>query len=583
MVLARKLAHLARGRRRSGREKGIVGARAGVRRFGPTIGLTLLSCLIAGAGVLGALSPTATPSPLARHDSAPVHHHRTKAAAPLGNKLELLGAKVVHLPPATTPPVAAPAALVSAPIADRENLAFAPYWTLAQSPTFNLNGLSTIAYFSVGVNPDGTLDESGPGWNGFESQDLADLITRAHATNERVVLTVNDFGQNSLDALTSSPSAPATLANALIPLLAAKSLDGVNFDFEGTGSADQAGLTRLIAASSALLRANDPHWQITMDTYASSAGDPGGFYNIPALAPSVDALFVMAYGLNLAGTASAASPLTSSLFSDLQTLQQYTAAVPANKVILGIAFFGVDWPTSNGTMGATATGPATDIADAQVGAAEPQYWDPVTQTGWTSYQVASQWHESYFETPYALYDVAQLAAHYAVRGVGIWALGMEDNGPQMIGALDGLAPAGGPGAAGPQATSSSPTAVAAAPPPAAGVTTPPPAPAPTTTPPPSASTSTTKPLPASTTTTTGPVSIATYNGRTVTLNPVAPGNVDTLLPEGTVVNFESTDPRYSCLNGKSFAVYQYGLLSGKDVALAKTPTDCVTQNFAFSA
>ncbi len=132
----------------------------------------------------------------------------------------------------------------------------------------------------------------------------------------------------------------------------------------------------------------------------------------------------MAYGLNLQGASSAASPLTSGLFSDLQTLEQYTAVVPASKVILGIAFFGVDWPTNNGTMGATATGPASDIADAQVSSAAPQYWDPVTDTGWTSYLVGSQWHESYFETPYALYEVAQLAAHYAVRGVGIWALGM---------------------------------------------------------------------------------------------------------------------------------------------------------------
>ena len=51
------------------------------------------------------------------------------------------------------------------------------------------------------------------------------------------MLTVNDFGQSSLDALTSSPTAAGTLSAALIPLLQAKSLDGVNFDFEGDGSA----------------------------------------------------------------------------------------------------------------------------------------------------------------------------------------------------------------------------------------------------------------------------------------------------------------------------------------------------------
>src|SRR6202044_235948 len=205
----------------------------------------------------------------------------------------------------------------------------APYWTLAQSPMFDITGLSTIAYFSIGVNPDGTLDESGPGWDGFQSQDLADLISRAHAAGERVVLTVTDFGQSSLDALTSSPSAPATLSGVLIPLLQAKSLDGVNFDFEGEGSGDQAGLTNLITSVAGALRAADPHWQITMDTYASSAGDPGGFYNIPALANSVDAFFVMAYELNLGAAQTAASPLTSIQFSDSTTLAQYTAVVPA--------------------------------------------------------------------------------------------------------------------------------------------------------------------------------------------------------------------------------------------------------------
>jgi len=106
-----------------------------------------------------------------------------------------------------------------------------------------------------------------------------------------------------------------------------------------------------------------------MDTYASSAGDPNGFYNIRALAPAVDAFFVMEYGLNLQASASATSPLTSTLFSDKTTIDQYVAAVPASKVILGMPFFGIDWPTSDGTLTAHATGPATTISYGQIMAA----------------------------------------------------------------------------------------------------------------------------------------------------------------------------------------------------------------------
>ena len=207
-----------------------------------------------------------------------------------------------------------------------------------------------------------------------------------------------------------------------------------------------------------------------MDTYASSAGDTGGFYDIPALAQYVDAFFVMDYELNLAGSSSAASPLTSGAFSSLTTLEQYTKAVPASKVILGLPFFGIDWPTTNGTMAANAAGPAADIADSQAEGHGPEYWDPVTATAWTSYLVGSQWHESYYEGEYGLYQAAQAATRAGARGVGIWALGMDNDGAQMIASMDGFDP-GQPASTGPASTSASPAAPAAAPapaPPAAG-------------------------------------------------------------------------------------------------------------------
>jgi spore germination protein YaaH len=543
---------------------------------------------------VGARPPTAQPHRHAAHESRAAKASTVGQGLAFGNRAAASQAKAVYLPPATAAPTAAPAALVSAPpLAGREDFAFAPYWSLAQAPTFTLTGLSTLAYFSVGVNPNGTLEESGPGWNGYQSQALADLITRAHVANERVVLTIDDFGQDSLDALTSSPTAPATLAAQLIPVLQAKNLDGLNFDLEGAGSRDQAGLTNLVSAVSGALRAANPHWQITMDTYASSAGDPGGFYNIPALAPFVDAFFVMAYELNLQGTQNAVSPLTSGAFSDLTVAQQYAAVVPANKVIMGTPFFGIDWPTNNGTLQAQPTGPAADIADSQVtGTTDPIYWDPVTDTGWTSYQVGNQWHESFFEDPYSLYMVAQLATQHGLRGVGIWALGMEDNGPQWITALDGFAPASGPGSTGPSATSASPPATSASPPPGS-----PPATASgagegaapggststtsTTSTAPTGTTSTTKPSPSTTTSTTTPAITGTYEGKTWNLTPAAAATVSRGLAFGTLNNFSTTDPAYSCLNGTPLAVYLDGSLLGHYVAIAVKPTDCINQDFTF--
>ena len=305
-----------------------------------------------------------------------------------------------------------------------------------------MQDLTTLAYFSVDANADGTLDESGSGWNGYESQDLVNLVTRSHAAGDRVVLTVTDFSQSSLDAITSDPNAGARLSAALIAALTAKNLDGVNFDFEGEGSSDQAGLTTLITQVSNALHAANPHWQVTMAVYASAAADAGGFYNIAALAPALDGFFVMAYDMNSKTTPSATSPLVGGGYNDTEALQQFTAVVPAAKVILGVPYYGYDWPTTDGTSAAQATGPESPLSDGVIAASgHPTYWDPTTQTAWTSYQVGTQWHETYFDNPTSLALKAQLADLFHIGGVGIWALGMDGNNPAMLAALLGNAPA----------------------------------------------------------------------------------------------------------------------------------------------
>jgi spore germination protein YaaH len=577
MALADKLAHLGRGADFSGMGRRISGWTARGRRHLPVLlcGVAATTVLVASGVTLLGASPAHAPKA-----ARPAHHQSTSnSASALGNRMAAVHIPAVSLPAATGAPIAAPVALVNAPpLASRENFAFAPYWTLPQSASFPLTGLSTIDYFAIGVNPNGTLDESGSGWNGYESQALVNLITRAHAAGERVVLTVNDFGQSSLNALTASPTAPATLAAALIPVLEAKNLDGLNLDLEGTGAQDQVGLTHLVSVVSATLKATNPHWQITMDTYASSAGDPDGFYNIPALAPFVDAFFVMAYELNLEGQPTPSSPLTSGMFSDLTTVEQYVAAVPATKVILGSPFFGVDWPTNSGTLVTKATGPAIDIADSQVqSTTHPSYWDPTTDSGWTSYKVGNQWHESYYESAYGLYMVAKMAAHYGIRGVGIWALGMEDDATQMISALDGFAPPGGPGVMGPVSTTTPTQSTTTT---ASSTTT-------TSTAPKGTSTSTTVHSttvhPTSTTSTTsGYTYRGTWAGAVRLLRPAAAGSVNQGLSVGTLTGFSSTDPAYSCLDGKTLSVYLNGL-TGTYVAVALKPTDCVSSDFIFSS
>ena len=146
------------------------------KRKGPVIAVSVFCLCMLTFGFLIGIAPSSSGQPHRSAAASHVRHHGRDASAKFandrGNALRMLGADArINLAPATSSPTAAPASLMNqAPLAARENFAFAPYWTLPQSSTFNLTGLSTLAYFSIDVNPNGTLDESGSGWNGFRAR-----------------------------------------------------------------------------------------------------------------------------------------------------------------------------------------------------------------------------------------------------------------------------------------------------------------------------------------------------------------------------------------------------------------------------
>jgi Glycosyl hydrolases family 18 len=502
----------------------------GRQRVGPIVVGVLTLLLLAGSGrAFEASAGVAAAKP------AQIH------ALNVGNGVQAARAHpAVSLPPATSTPAPAPPSLAgAAPLQSHEIFGYAPYWTLPQSAGFDVQDLTTLAYFSVDANADGTLNQSGAGWNGYESQDLVNLVNRSHAAGDRVVLTVTCFSQSSLNAITSDPNAAARLSAALIAAVSAKNLDGVNFDFEGQGSADRNGLTSLITQVSGALHAANPHWQVTMATYASAAADSAGFYNVAALAPALDGFFVMAYDMNSRSVPSATAPLVGGGYNDTEALQQFTAVVPPGKVILGVPYYGYDWPTTDGTRTAQATGGESPLSYGVIASSgHPTYWDPTTQTPWTAYQVGNQWHETFFDDPTSLGLKAQLANSFHIAGLGIWALGMDGNSPANLAALLGNAPPAKDYQTGPTVTL----------PPGSGFAT-----------------------------------TAVWNYATVPLTPVTPpASPGTPQFVGTVTTVATTAPALACLqNGPPLNVWTFANMPGVYVVVAQSPANCVQGMFTF--
>jgi spore germination protein YaaH len=227
----------------------------------------------------------------------------------------------------------------------------------------------------------------------------------------------------------------------MAPLLSAGEFDGVDLDIEGDSTPDRPGFVRFVASFSKQLRTLSPSWSIMIDTYPSSAFDAYGFFDVKALAPYVDELFVMAYDMQYPGVASATAPLANATLNDAMTLAEYASVVPARRIVLGIPLYGYDFPTTGRFDGAATKGTPVAVTYSEIVAARrPPLWDPVTETPFTVFKRKGKWHQTWFDDPVSIALKAALAARFGCAGVGVWELGMAGNDASVSAALLGGSP-----------------------------------------------------------------------------------------------------------------------------------------------
>jgi spore germination protein YaaH len=336
----------------------------------------------------------------------------------------------------------------------REVLGFLPYWELGS--TLNYDTLSTIAYFGVDLNGDGTLNKSGNGWNGWNSSGMTSVISDAHAHGTRVALSVESFawdtgGAATQTAVLSNPAVSLTAAQQIAAEVGRRGADGVNLDFEPIAPGQIANFVTFTRMVRAELDKVHPGYELTF----CATGAPGT-YDLPdLLAPgAADAVFIMGYDLRGGSPTYTGSidPLTSTLtrYTLTSVVNTFTSQVPASKVILGLPWYGHAWstgtnnavyaPTTNGsTYGNPASGitysDALGIAAAHLTDATPgnglQY-DTAEQTAWTAYYgtfggTSPTWRELYFDDARALGAKIDAIDGWNLRGLGIWALGYDNN------------------------------------------------------------------------------------------------------------------------------------------------------------
>jgi spore germination protein YaaH len=311
----------------------------------------------------------------------------------------------------------------------RRVLGWHPYWASSSAPNYyDYNNLTHIAYFSYEV------DTATGYYSSIHEWSTTTLISYAHLRGTKVLLTVTNFGTSRNTKLLSDTVKQNKLINTLITLLKDRNGDGVNFDFESVGSSQRANLVKFMTKASKAIKKELPAAEISM---ASPAVDWNGSWDFKALSDVCDYLVIMGYDYYYSGssTAGPVAPLENETYNITRTVYTYQiAGVAPEKLMLGVPWYGYDWPVSGNQRKATSTGSATAriyTAAKSLSKSNGSTFDELTKVPWVSYKNGTIWRQMWYDDTVSLALKYGLVNSKSMAGIGIWALSYEGGSAEM--------------------------------------------------------------------------------------------------------------------------------------------------------
>jgi putative cell wall-binding protein/spore germination protein YaaH len=312
---------------------------------------------------------------------------------------------------------------------------YLPYWEIDAGTDAYLRYdlLTDIALFSVTVDGNGALVTNAPGYRAITGPYAPAIIANAHAAGVRVDLTFTSFNFDKNTAFFTNPTAMANAVASLAGLVDRLGLDGVSVDVESLYNEQFAAYGAFVGQLRTALRATNPAARVSVATNGNVSGT--GMAN-QALANGADRVFIMGYSYRTAGS-SPAGNVAPVVRADGGLSLSTTAAlyaskgVPADRILLGLPYFGRTWPTASSDLHAPATGSGTAFFPGEdlpaVPPGTPIGYDDVEHSAWFAVQdpTSGAWSQTYFDNERSLRAKYDYAAALGYAGVGIWTLGYD--------------------------------------------------------------------------------------------------------------------------------------------------------------
>lgn len=328
---------------------------------------------------------------------------------------------------------------------------FLPYWNISKVAV--QPELTHLSYFGLTIGADGSLitqteDGTEPGFSKMSSDDFLVLTNQVTAQDAEVELVLAQFNANDITSFLANEKAQENLLTSLDSVLLAYPFTGVNIDVELNGSPTEKmrnQFTTFIQKLNHHLDTKYGHITLSVDMYASGA-EGTNIWDIEAVGKEVDYIVVMAYDFHRRQS-SQAGPVAP-LFggkdvweNDINTyLQMFVEQVPAQKILLGVPFYGYEWQTTSRDSrshtfpdtGATASYERVqELLKQRDELAVEEGWNEDALSPFISYIEDGEIYVVYYENSRSISYKLDYVNQLDLGGIAIWALGYEGNSREL--------------------------------------------------------------------------------------------------------------------------------------------------------
>jgi len=307
---------------------------------------------------------------------------------------------------------------------------YLPYWEYPDALEYlQYDLLSHIAAFDFHLFPNGNVD--------FPSNwPWVDLINESHKNGIKIIATVVNFSSDEIHIILTDQIVKDNFFTNILNILIDDNLDGVNIDFEGLYTNDRGELlNNFMLELSTYLHASNTDYEV------SFAGPPvnWGGWDFAGLATSCDYIFIMGYNYygGWSSVSGACAPLTGGTINITNTvLTQYSEVTESNpeKLILGIPYYGNKWKTAGPLAYSTVIehlSQPTYYSAMNKAEQDSLLWDSFSQTSWSLFDSERFYEQTWFDTDSSLSLKYDLADENLLKGVGMWALGYDNERTEL--------------------------------------------------------------------------------------------------------------------------------------------------------